>query len=164
MVPPIINAIARTINIIYAAPKRRLHKHRADCLRQCPEGCEVEGRAQVPAKVPAKLRVGCVGKIGCRCALKSAREDNMWLCAFGPHAVGLVEIWVPFHTCGSECMLGRGTTGTLYGPIHAFCWAWSVILACTFTSVIRVFFFGRRPSCTGACAFRVLCSETSVSS
>ena len=51
----------------------------------------------MPAQVPAKPQSKCVGKIGCRCARESAREDNMWLCALGPHAVGLVEMWVLFH-------------------------------------------------------------------
>ena len=53
--------------------------------------------ARVPAKVPAKPRAGCAGQIGRTGIRKSACEGNMWLCAFGPHAVVLGEMRVPFH-------------------------------------------------------------------
>ena len=98
-----------------------------------------EARAQVHAEVPARPWAWCAGKIGHKCAHKSAREDNMWLCAFGPHAVGLVEMWVPFHVLRVWVHAGHRHDGhfllfdacLLLGLVHH---------SSTFTSAIRVFF------------------------
>ena len=79
-------------------PSRSWHKWRANCLVECLEVCVRGARAWVPAQVPAKPWARCAGKIGCTCARERSPEDIMWLWAFSPHAVGLVEIRVPFHT------------------------------------------------------------------
>ena len=69
-----------------------------------PRGVRVGG-AGVPAKVPAMPQAGYAGMIGCGCARKSAGENNMWLCAFGPHAVDFLVPYFVFMEAMVSCLI-----------------------------------------------------------
>ena len=87
------------------------------CLQKSPQSPGQVVRTRVLAKAPAKVPANVTGFVHVRPRCGSHFMRPSW-----------------------RRMLGIGKTCIFTGSMHVFCSAWSIILPCTFTSLIHIVF------------------------